>query len=134
MVFFGDPFGGDRRTRPSLKQWRELLHPKQGGKCMYCGVKLRKGDGTVDHKKPFADGGKETPTNMQLLCGPCNTRKGKLTDAQFRRRFKSVLPATLPPVKPIPLAMFEAVAKDVSAKKAKVAAKKRKEQDPFSFF
>ena len=133
MVFSGDPFGGDKRTRPSLKQWRELLHPKQGGKCMYCGVKIRKGDGTVDHKKPFADGGKETPANMQLLCAPCNTRKGKLTDAEFRRRFKSVLPAKLPPVKPIPLSKFEAVAKTVAERKAKTA-KKRREQDPFGFF
>ncbi len=100
---------------------------------MYCGVKIRQGDGQVDHKKPFADGGKETPANMQLLCGPCNTRKGKLTDAEFKRRFKSILPSKLPPAKSIPLSKFDAVAKNVADRKAKVA-KKRREQDPLSFF
>jgi hypothetical protein len=100
---------------------------------MYCGVKLRLGDGEVDHKnKPFSRGGKETPSNMQLLCKPCNGRKGDLTDAQFRRRFKDVLPLKLPPARAIPLSKFEAVAKKVSANKAK-AAKKRRESDPFAF-
>ncbi len=69
---------------------------------------------------------------MQLLCAPCNRRKGDLTDAQFRKRFASVLPATLPPVRSIPLAKFEAVAKEVAAKKAKTA-QKRRERDPFRF-
>ena len=133
MVLWDDFFGtGGRTRRPSLKQWKELLHPRQNGKCMYCGVKLRKGDGQVDHKMPFSRGGKETPANMQLLCGPCNTRKGDLSHGEFRRRFKSVLPDTLPPTRPIPLSKFEAVAKTVATKKAK-AAKRRRDNDPFGF-
>ena len=99
---------------------------------MYCGVKLREGDGQVDHKMPHSRGGKETPRNMQLLCAPCNTRKGALTDGEFRKRFKAVLPATLPPAKAIPLAKFEGVAKSVATRKAKVA-KKRREYDPWGF-
>ena len=128
-----DDFFGSGRRRTSLKDWKDILHPKQNSKCMYCGVKLRKGDGEVDHKIPFSRGGKETPKNMQLLCGPCNTRKGALTDAQFRRKFKGVLPATLPPARPIPLSKFEAVAKTVAVKKAKTA-KKRRERDPIGFW
>ena len=126
-------FGGGTRGRPSLKPWSEMLHKTQGGKCMYCGHKLRKGDGTVDHKMPFSRGGKETPKNMQLLCAQCNTRKGNLSDGEFKRRFKSVLPTKLPPAKAIPLSKFEAVAKTVAGRKAKVA-KKRRENDPFRFF
>ena len=124
MIFFYE----EERRRTSLKDWKPLLHKDQKGKCMYCGVKLRLGDGQVDHKKPFSRGGKETPKNLQLLCPPCNTRKGDLTDAQFRTRFKAVLPATLPPSREIPLAKFEAIAKTVAAKKAK-AAKRRREND-----
>ena len=125
-------FFPEERRRTSLKGWKELLHDKQKGKCMYCGVKLRKGDGQVDHKMPFSRGGKETPANMQLLCGPCNTRKGDLSHGEFRRRFKSILPATLPPARPLPLSKFEEVAKGVATRKAKVA-KKRRDTDPFGF-
>ena len=71
---------------------------------------------------------------MQSLCGQCNTRKGALSDGEFKKRFKSVLPTILPPEKPILLAKFEAVAKEVSVKKAKVAARRRKENDPWGFF
>lgn len=131
---FDKVFGvGGGRKRPSLKDWKDLLHPMQNGKCMYCGVKLRKGDGQVDHKLPFSRGGKETPKNMQLLCGVCNTRKGALTDGEFRKKFKSVLPTKLPPARPIPLSQFEQAAKGVAARKAK-AARKRKENDPFGLF
>ena len=126
-------FDEGRRSRPSLTGWKELLYGKQKGKCMYCGVKLRLADGQVDHKKPFSRGGKETPTNMQLLCGSCNTRKGALTDGEFRKKFKAVLPATLPPSRAIPISKFEAVAKQVATRKAKVA-KKRRENDPFGGF
>ena len=76
-MIFGDFGGSPKPKRTSLKDWRPILHQAQGEKCMYCGVKLRKGDGHVDHKKPHATGGQETPKNMQLLCGPCNTTKGR---------------------------------------------------------
>ena len=134
MYILDDLFGaGGGRKRTSLKDWKRLLHGIQKGKCMYCGVKLRDGDGHVDHKLPFARGGKETPKNMQLLCAPCNTRKGALTDGEFRKRFKAVLPATLPPARPIPLSKFEGVAKDVAVSKAKVA-KKQRQDNPFNFW
>ncbi|MCY4625250.1 MAG: HNH endonuclease signature motif containing protein [Chloroflexi bacterium] len=132
-MFMDDWFRDGVRKRTSLKDWHKPLHALQGGKCMYCGHKLRLGDGHVDHKKPHSQGGQEKPSNMQLLCAPCNTRKGAQTDAQFRKKFKDVLPSTLPPVKAIPLSKFEAVAKTVATKKAKVA-KKRRDQDPFGFW
>ena len=131
---FEELFGpGPKPKRVSLKQWNAVVHKMQNSKCMYCGTKLRTGDGHVDHKKPLSSGGKEVPNNMQLLCAPCNTRKGTLTDSEFRRRFKSVLPVTLPPSRPIPLSKFEAVAKSVATKKAKVA-KTRRNNDPWAIF
>ena len=131
MIFFYEEEG---RRRPNLKDWKPLLHKEQRGKCMYCGTKLRVGDGQVDHKKPFSRGGKETPKNLQLLCAPCNTRKGDLTDGEFRKRFKAILPATLPPSRPIPLPKFEAVAKQVATRKAKAAKRRRDDDNPFGGF
>ena len=135
-MIFGDFGGSPKRKRTSLKDWRPLLHQAQGGKCMYCGVKLRDSDGHVDHKKPHVTGGQETPKNMQLLCAPCNTRKGALTDAQFRKRFAAVLPKTLPPTRAIPLAKFEDVAKTVAKRKSQTAKKRREQtqQNPFGFW
>ena len=134
MDIFEELFGpGPKPKRVSLKQWNPIVHKMQDSKCMYCGIKLRSGDGEVDHKTPLSRGGKETPKNMQLLCGKCNSRKGDLTHTEFRQRFKAVLPSTLPPSRPIPLSKFDAVAKTVATKKTN-AAKKRRESDPWNFF
>ena len=131
--FWGQFFGmSGARQRASLKKFLPQLHKDQKSKCMYCGTRIRAGDGEVDHKKPFSRNGSDQYRNLQLLCGQCNRRKGALTDAQFKQRFKAILPAKLPPSKEIPLDKFTAVAKTVADKKAKVA-KKRRENDPWGF-
>jgi 5-methylcytosine-specific restriction endonuclease McrA len=67
----------DRVSRPrTTKEEKEYFHIKQRGRCMYCGTKLRKGDEHVDHTMPLSRCGRNTPSNKQLLCGPCNKRKG----------------------------------------------------------
>ena len=85
----------------------------------------------MDHKKPQVSGGQETPTNLQLLCAPCNMRKGALTDAQFKKRFAKILPKTLPPAKSIPLSKFESLAKTVATRKAQTS-QRRRERDPLA--
>ena len=132
MVNFWDSFFGmsEERRRKSLKRFLPDLHKDQKHKCMYCGTKIREGDGEVDHKKAFSRNGSDQYRNLQLLCGQCNRRKGDLSDVQFRRRFKAILPEKLPPSKEIPLAKFQEVAKGVATRKAK-AARKRREDDPF---
>jgi len=60
---------------------RELVHPAlrrqviedHGGKCFACGST---DDPHVDHIVPRAKGGTNDPSNLQVLCGPCNMRKG----------------------------------------------------------
>ena len=55
-----DDFFGTGGGRPSLKDWEEPLHTMQKDKRMYCGMKLREGDGEVDHKpRAFSRGGEE---------------------------------------------------------------------------
>jgi 5-methylcytosine-specific restriction endonuclease McrA len=50
------------------------LRAAQGDKCAICRCKL-KGAGHVDHIVPLARGGHHAPSNLQLLCAPCNLHK-----------------------------------------------------------
>lgn len=127
---------GDAPPRPrSTKEEKEYFHTKQLGKCMYCGTKLRRGDGHIDHKIPLSDDGPNTLANKQLLCGPCNTRKGKKTDGEFRRFYKDLLlparKAKGPPLKEIKLEQFDQITKAAAAKRAK---SRRKEDDEWSWY
>jgi len=114
--------------RRSSEEEREYLYSKQKGKCNYCGCKLAIHHFHVDHKNPVGRGGSERLSNKQFLCGPCNSRKGDLTDGEFRRRYR--LPgsrvAKSPPRKEIAQEYFKGIAKEVAAKNA---AKRRREGD-----
>ena len=104
------------------KQEKELLHKAQRGKCNYCGRKLGLAYHDIDHKTPIARGGFDGGKNLQLLCGPCNTRKGDMTDGEFRRRYKltPARKAKRPPPRVIPQKYFEQITKDVASRKAKL--------------
>jgi 5-methylcytosine-specific restriction endonuclease McrA len=60
---------------------REYLLEKWGRRCAYCGVSgvpLQ-----IEHIVPTARGGSDRVSNLTLACGPCNTRKGPETAAEF---------------------------------------------------
>lgn len=63
----------------------KALFTKQRGKCVHCHKSLRNGY-HVDHIVPLAGGGTNWITNIQLLCGPCNVRKGATDPIEFARR------------------------------------------------
>lgn len=125
MFFFEEP----RRRKSFGKREKELLFKDQNGKCMYCGKKEREATYfEIDHKTPMARDGSDSISNLQLLCGPCNKRKGAQTDGQFRKAFK-LTPASKtkgPPTKVIPQSYFEKIAKEIAGKKS--AKRKRAAQ------
>ena len=109
---------------------RDALHKQQGGKCMYCGRKLPKDIFHIDHKTPRKRNGSDRLSNLQLLCGTCNGRKGgDLTDGEFRRRYK-LEPArgAEPPLKAIPKSYFDNITKQGQARKAK--QRRQQEREP----
>jgi len=109
------------------KTAKQLLYDKQKGKCNYCGNKLTIQYFHIDHKTPVARDGSDQITNLQLLCGPCNTRKGNSTDGEFRRKYK--LPGSRivksPPSRPLSQKRFEKITKESAVRKAK----RRRESD-----
>jgi 5-methylcytosine-specific restriction endonuclease McrA len=42
-------------------------------------------DFQVDHRTPIARGGRHQLDNLAVSCAPCNSAKGKLTEAEFRQ-------------------------------------------------
>ena len=126
-----------RTRKPCPPVWKRELFAAQGGKCMYCGYRVRIDLMDCDHKNPFSKGGSDTKRNYQVLCRTCNGRKGKLTDKEFRIRFKAAgVPQTqVIPSKAIPQSAFEAVAGKVAGRKSKQATQRRtqRQNDPFGF-
>lgn len=55
----------------------DKLFKDQAGKC-FCGVYLFAGF-HIDHMTPLSRGGSNWPSNLQLLCAPCNIHKGTKT-------------------------------------------------------
>ena len=72
----------------SLEEVRELLYRVYGRTCNYCNSKLLVNNMACDHIMPLSMGGNSTPRNLQMICGRCNTRKGPLTDRNFRKLLK----------------------------------------------
>ena len=55
-----------------FRSWKELCR-YYGNKCLCCGRRRKL---TRDHVIPRAQGGPNSLSNMQPLCGPCNRTKG----------------------------------------------------------
>lgn len=65
------PTPGAREAIPA--DVKQLVWMRDRGSCRRCGsnVELQ-----FDHVIPHSLGGANTPENLQILCGPCNRRKG----------------------------------------------------------
>jgi len=52
---------------------KHLVWVRDGGRCRQCGSQVEL---QFDHVIPVALGGASSAENLQILCGPCNRRKG----------------------------------------------------------
>lgn len=64
------------------------LKELQGGKCACCRKKAKL---EVDHIKPLVKGGTNWPSNLQLLCKPCNSRKAAKDPIAFMQEMGALL-------------------------------------------
>ena len=59
--------------------WDRLEPGGEGRRvCPLCGRAKYNDDFELDHIEPLAKGGPDTDDNIQMICGPCNRRKGAL--------------------------------------------------------
>ena len=78
---------------------KQYVWTRDGGQCRSCGsgVELQ-----FDHVIPLALGGSSTADNLQVLCGPCNRRKGAgITTGQLNANGPRT--PSRPPKNPLPL-------------------------------
>jgi len=70
------------RGLPSFtaSEWQAFVN-EYLGRGAYCGAD---GPLQVEHRVPLSAGGANTIDNILPACGPCNIRKGRMTDAEFR--------------------------------------------------
>ena len=105
----------ERRIRPTRRiAWprglkRQLMR-RQNNTCVYCGYRRRAASLDIDHIVPVVKGGSNDTGNLQVICRPCNQRKGDQTDQEFRARYRRLVPKGLltPPRRRITQAQFRA--------------------------
>lgn len=71
---------------------RHDLYGKQEGYCFGCWTHQRIEFMHIDHRNSKHDGGQNDPSNMQLLCAPCNQSKNKRSMSKWRADKKSKHP------------------------------------------
>ena len=73
---------------PSYRTHKHSLYGRQEGFCAGCRAHFPFRNLTVDHIVPLARGGSDHIDNLQLLCGACNSTKGRGSQAQLMVRLR----------------------------------------------
>jgi len=63
----------------------ERIAIRQGFRCVYCKCSIKR-KYHIDHIRPVSLGGSSDPSNLQLLCPPCNLRKYNLAPEKFAQK------------------------------------------------
>ena len=87
----------ERRVRPTERvNWpkglKRQLMKRQNNTCVYCGYRRIASSMEIDHMNPVVRGGSNDTGNLQVICRPCNLRKGIQTDDEFRSRYARLVP------------------------------------------
>ena len=103
----------ERRIRPTKRlTWpkglKRSLMRRQDNTCAYCGYRRIAASMDIDHIIPVVRGGSNDENNLQVICRPCNQRKGLQTDEEFRSRYTRLVPqrALSPPRRRVSQAEF----------------------------
>lgn len=79
---------------PSISDFK-AMGCMQDWRCTYCQESLKSFH--IDHKMPVSRGGLNGEKNLQLLCGPCNLKKGVMTHDEYAARIGWQEPPEPPP-------------------------------------
>ena len=82
------PRRDDLAKLPNYRTHKHTLYGRQEGICNGCKVLFPFRNLTVDHVVPRARGGSDDLSNLQLLCGACNSMKGQLSQAALVAKLK----------------------------------------------
>jgi len=63
------------QKKKSVRFSRENVYLRDKGSCQYCGMKVTKGESTLDHIIPRTNGGGTTWENVVICCFDCNQCK-----------------------------------------------------------
>ena len=88
----------ERRIKPTERiPWRQGLKrelmSRQNNTCVYCGHRRTARLLEIDHIFPVVRGGSNDKSNLQVICRPCNMRKGIQSDEEFRARYSRLVPS-----------------------------------------
>ena len=84
----------DIETIRHYRDWKHDLYGQQEGLCAGCKVWLPFRNFTIDHLVPQSRGGTDHPSNLQMLCGACNSLKGDREQSYLMARLQEVNHAT----------------------------------------
>ena len=82
------PTRTDLGKLPDYRTHKHTLYGQQEGNCNGCLTHFPFRNFTIDHVVPQAKGGSNHLENLQLLCGACNSTKGKGTQAELKAKLK----------------------------------------------
>ncbi len=68
---------------------RSMALAEQEGRCAYCRTRLTQADATADHVIPRKRRGSDRSDNIVAACGPCNSAKGHMSAARFKKAVKA---------------------------------------------
>lgn len=74
---FAEKIDSDEWKHPDIVNH---FYEKQKYRCALCKETHNKTDMELDHKRPKSSGGQDSYFNYQLLCKPCNRKKGAKID------------------------------------------------------